>query len=100
MGRGHQEERGNPSPGTPILCVGCRRGVWLRSFLGSGREKGRGPGSVGLGQAHRWLEVAPGLHGVLIRVEREQRGAQACGGRWEGQPVGNYYPNPSSPHDS
>lgn len=44
---------------------------------------GGGAGSVGLGQTCRWLEVAPGLGGVLILVEREQRGAQACGGRWK-----------------
>ena len=44
---------------------------------------GRGPGSVGLGQACRWLKVAPGLGGVLVRVERAQGGAQACGGRWK-----------------
>lgn len=40
---------------------------------------GGGAGSVGLGQACRWLELAPGLGGVLILVEREQRGAQAQG---------------------
>lgn len=47
---------------------------------GGGREVGRGLGSVGLGQVCRWLEVAPGLGGVLIPGEGEQGGAQACGG--------------------
>lgn len=37
--------------------------------------------SVGLGQAHRWLEAALGLGGVYIWIETEQRGAQACRGR-------------------
>lgn len=79
MGGGHREERGNPSPGTPILCVGCQLGVWLTSILGRRRETGRKAGSVGLRQACRWLEVTPGLGGVLVWVEREQRGAQAHG---------------------
>lgn len=66
------EERGIPSPGSPILCIGCQLGVRLRSLLGRRREVGRGPGSVCLGQACCRLEVALGLGGVFIRVETEQ----------------------------
>lgn len=54
--------------------------MWLRSFLGLERGDRSGAGSAGLGQACSCLEAAPGLGGIVIRVEREQRGAQACGG--------------------
>lgn len=40
---------------------------------------GREAGSVGLGQARCWLEAALGLGVVYIRIETEQRGAQAQG---------------------
>lgn len=61
---------------------------------------GRGVGSIGPGQACHWLEVALGLGGVFIRVETEQRGAQACGGKTEGKPAGNYHPTWSALPDS